>query len=144
MANASRGRVSRDPPLAPTPETARKLRSDVLRSLYTDGLITESQFSAGMEIRAISDALSCLWLRSPGYDPSTGARARPRHHLDGLPPELRRLYLQRYMPWSRAPRREVAVVIGVVVDCRQLDPNDYDDRPWWRLFLRGLDAYGAA
>ena len=108
----------RDDP-GPTPETKAKVRPDPIDALYGTGLIDSRQKGSAEEIREIYHAVVSRLFASPGFEASVDGGARPtRHPLDGMPADIRRRYLKRYIPWTKEIGPMLEIVIDAIVDGR--------------------------
>jgi len=147
--NARRRRALADPRLGPvsavsgpTPETARKLRADVVGQLAAAGKLAPEQLRAAAELRRLHEALSRALSPSGRWIDGTrvDARLRPRDPFDTLGAGLEIVWRRRWRPWAgeagaaridgaAPPVSARTLVMAVVVD--NLGTRQADDR--WGL-----------
>lgn len=114
-----RDAVDRAERIGPTPETAAKLRPDVVAALWAVGRIDGLHRQAAEEIRDIWAAME-RGIFGRSLDDRINAvatAARNRAHLDHMTEAERLLYGERYLPWARemaGPR--LVIAIATVID----------------------------
>lgn len=115
--------------IGPTPETAARLRGDVVLGLVRDGLLSAQDLDAALEIRTVHEAVGRgMFPRMPG-EPGAGSSSRqfgPRDFTRQMSARERHLWETRYLPWSGAMAVSVAaglagtrwlqLVVDIVVD----------------------------
>tara|TARA_R110000868_G_scaffold4155_26_gene25496 strand:- start:1027 stop:1557 length:531 start_codon:yes stop_codon:yes gene_type:complete len=121
----------RDIAPGPTPQTAAKLRRDVLLHLYEKGRLRREHLEAAEEIRRIWQAFSRS-LGATATNPDTLATgrqgARARQPIEGLTGGEEAIWRNRYRPWAREMASIVCggtvrvtglqLVLDIVVDNR--------------------------
>ena len=151
--------ISEDAPDRPTPQTAAKLRQDVVGRLLARGRLAPCHAEVAEEIRRVHEAIGRGMFPSSQAFMWTGGggnRGRPRDFLDRMTERERDAWERRYIPWSRAMATDIAaglvgtrwlqLVIDVVVDNATL--REVETR--YRLrhgaalgyLIGGLERYG--
>ena len=113
----------------PTPQTAAKLRRDIVRRLAADGGLSPEQVRAAEEVRRVWEAVGRgLFARAQSLAPVAGRRrsALFADPIDRLSHAEERAWRLRYRPWAREMAVTVAagtirtsrlqLVLDVVVD----------------------------
>lgn len=87
----------------PTSETKRRLRPDIIETLWKRGTLDTHAWEAASEIRRIIEQIAGRFVRSSmGRLELMGGRIQSSPHpLDGVPLGLQSRYLHRYIPWTR-------------------------------------------
>ena len=101
-----------------TQETVSKLRFDVVDSLYRRGRLRIEQKTAADEICMVWEALQRgLFPRSAWVDTPIRLIGAFRNPLQRMTPTEKRLWKQRYRPWTRSePAKRVELVMDCVCD----------------------------
>ncbi len=92
-----------DAPIGPTPETAAKLRYDVIAKLYLDGKLDDTHVAAAQEIRRVWEAIGRgLFPRARQLDriPNRGGATRPREPADLMSQSEAIAWRDRYRPFA--------------------------------------------
>lgn len=118
--------------VAPTRQTARRLRPDAVRRLFNTGRIDNHHAMAAEQIRAVCEATGRGLVAAIRPDMVAAApnRCFGRDFLDRMTERERDLWLHCYLPWKSrmeamrksglAGLRQVQLVIDVVVENRTL------------------------
>lgn len=143
----------------PTPETAAKLRGDVILSLVKTGALSASHLDAALEIRTVHAAVGRAMFPRMADVARTGPSQRdfgPREIARSMSSAERRAWETRYLPWSHAMAVAVAaglpgtrwlqLVIDIAVD--NATPEEVETRyrltpgAAVRFLAEGLGRYG--
>ena len=98
-------------PIGPTPETASKLRRDIVERLAREGRLGREQVRAALEIRRVWEAFGRgLFPAARPIAPVAERRKRAMFSdpIDRLTPEEENAWRLRYRPWAR----EMAVTVA--------------------------------
>ena len=143
----------------PTPQTAARLRQDVVARLLARGRIAAHHAEAAEEIRSVHEAVgrgmfpTSQSFRWSGHGPNRG---RARDFLDRMSARERTAWERRYLPWSHVMATGIAaglpgtrwlqLVVDIVVDNASLRAVEarYRLRHGAALIwlVRGLEQYG--
>jgi hypothetical protein len=146
--------------VAPTPETARKLRRDMIGVLLIRGRLTPEQARAAEEIRTVQEAVGRGMFRTSRLDPGASFQRKggaPRDFLDRMTEDEHHLWQRHYLPWTRELALDIAagipgtrwleLVTAIVIDntgLREIEQR-YGLRHGRALsyLAAGLDRYNA-
>ena len=121
--------------VGPTPETAAKLESDIVRDLFFCGKIRQHHWDAALEIRMMSSAIGRGMF--PAFRPREGghvATFRALDFLDRMSPAELKAYERHYTPWANgSDRYTLAITWDVVINNNPADDLD--------ALASGLQAY---
>lgn len=98
-------------PIAPTPETARKLRRDMIGVLLIRRRLTPEQARAAEEIRHVQEAVGRGMFRTSRMDRGASFQRKggaPRDFLDRMTEEEHHLWQRHYLPWTRDLALDIA------------------------------------
>lgn len=104
-----------------TPETLKKLKTDVVLGLHIDGKLSKGHLAAAEQIRDIHQVIGKALFPMARMDGTNGRQSRgtPLAPLERMSKEQYYQWKNFYAPWTKlVPRHILAIVIAVVIDNR--------------------------